>query len=328
MRVLLTGATGFVGSHILDFLRDRGIPTAILMRSTSNVDFIRHVLPEVEVHYGSITDPDSLPAALREVTHVLHCAGRTRARRPGEFWETNQIGTRHIVTAVNRHGHLVGRLVCISSLAASRPAMPDNPAHEDEAPAPVSIYGSSKLAAEQEVRTQCKTEFVILRPAAVYGPRDRDFLQVFKAVRAGFCPRFGGGRQVLSLLFVKDLAEVAGACLSHPGAAGRTYNVAAPEPVVTADLVREIAQQMGRRPFSPALPMVLLWLICVGRETFTWVTGRPGILSRQKYPELRAPGWVCDVGRLRQELGIECQTSLVKGVATTLDWYRRHNWLG
>jgi len=327
MKVLLTGANGFVGSHLLDSLCARAIPAVILLRPTSHQEFIRAHLSDVEVRFGSVTEPASLPPALREVTHVIHCAGRTRARRLDEFRETNHLGTRHLVAAVNLQADRIQRFVLISSLAASHPATPDAPAREEDPPQPVTEYGKTKLAAEQEVQAHCKTQFVILRPPGVYGPRDTDFLQLYKAVRAGFCPRFGGGRQALSLVFVKDLAEVTVACLTHPAAAGRTYNVAAPETVTNAALTLEIARQMDRHPFSPPLPAALLWPICLAQEALSLLTGKPGILSRQKYPELCAPGWVCDVRRLHQELGLSCPTLLRSGVAATLEWYREHHWL-
>ena len=327
MKVLLTGANGFVGSHILDCLCARGVPTAILLRPGSNRDFVQPHLPDVEVHLGSVTDPATLPAALREVTHVIHCAGRTKARRLDEFRETNQVGTRHVIEAVNQQAERVQRLVHLSSLAASQPATPEAPAREESPSRPVTVYGQSKLAAEAEIRNRCEAESVILRPAAVYGPRDSDFLQLFKAVQAGFCPRFAGGRQALSLVFVKDLAAVAVACLTHPAAAGGTYNVAAPEVVTAGELAGEIARQMGRRPFSPSLPTALLWPVCLAQEALSALTGKPGILSRQKLPELRAPGWVCDTHRLQAELGLNCPTSCRAGVAETLAWYREQGWL-
>ena len=130
MKVLLTGASGFVGSHILDCLCARGIPTAILLRRTSNRSFLGAHGSEVEVHFGAITDPASLLPAVRDVTHVIHCAGCTKARRPADFWETNQVGTRHLVAAVNQEAKRVQRFVLISSLAASRPATSDVPALE------------------------------------------------------------------------------------------------------------------------------------------------------------------------------------------------------
>jgi dihydroflavonol-4-reductase len=136
---------------------------------------------------GSLSDPQSLDAALRDVTHVIHCAGCTKALRNSEFYEVNQAGTRNVVEAVNRQQGRIQRLVHLSSLAAGGPASPDQPAREDDLPHPVSEYGRSKLAGEREVQDACKTEYVILRPPAVYGPRDEAFLPLFKAVKRTFC---------------------------------------------------------------------------------------------------------------------------------------------
>jgi nucleoside-diphosphate-sugar epimerase len=327
MKVLLTGANGFVGSHVLECLMAKRVTTTVLLREHSDRQFIEPLLKHVEVRAGSVTEPATLRGALAGITHVIHCAGKTKALRVAEFDAVNRQGTRLLVEAIHQQRSTAQRLVFISSLAASRPATASAPAREDEPSAPVTEYGRSKVAAEREVREGCRAEFVILRPAAVYGPRDRDFLTLFKAVRAGFCPRFDGGRQQLSLVFAKDLAEATVACLSHPASAGKVLNVASPEVVTARALAEQVAELLGRRPFSPSLPGAMLWPICLMAEVAAGLSGRPGILSLGKYPELRAPGWVCDPRRLRDEIGFTCATPLRQGLAETLNWYRAHGWL-
>jgi nucleoside-diphosphate-sugar epimerase len=327
MKVLLTGANGFVGSHVLDSLRARGLTTAVLLRPAGNKRFIEAHLPHLEVRTGSIGDPQSLSAALQDITHVVHCAGCTKALRESEFHEINQVGTRHVVEAVNEQKGRIQRLVHISSLAAGGPATPDQPARENDPPKPISEYGKSKLAGEQEVRGACEAEHVILRPPAVYGPRDTAFLPLFKAVKAHILPRVGSGRLALSLVFVKDLAEAVVACLTHPAAPGKTFYVAAPEVTNAAALAGEIAVQMKAWTWPLPLPVAALWLLCGLQEAVSRLTGKPSLLGRQKYAELRAPGWVCESDRLRQELGFVCATTLKSGITTTLAWYRQQGWL-
>jgi nucleoside-diphosphate-sugar epimerase len=327
MKVLLTGANGFVGSHVLDRLRARGIATAALLRPASNQQFIQAHLPRLEVRVGSLSDPQSLDAALQDVTHVIHCAGCTKALRNSEFYEVNQAGTRNVVEAVNRQQGRIQRLVYLSSLAAGGPASPDQPAREDDLPHPVSEYGRSKLAGERELHDACKTEYVTLRPPAVYGPRDEAFLPLFKAVKAHILPRFGGGRQTLSLVFVEDLAEAVATCLTHPATAGKTFYVASGEVTTARAMAGEIAGQMKTWTLPLSLPTVALWPLCCLQETLSWLTRRPNVLSRQKYAELRAPGWVCDPTRLRQEAGFVGGTTLKNGIAKTLAWYRQEGWL-
>ena len=326
MKVLITGATGFVGSHIADSLIARGIATAVLLRPASNRRFIEPHLPLLDVRIGSITDPHSLGPALRDITHVIHCAGCTKALQVSEFHEINRAGTRHIVEAINREQGRIQRLVHISSLAAGGPAPQDKPAREEDAPRPVSEYGKSKLGGEQEAG-RCKSDCVVLRPPAVFGPRDDGFLSLFKAVKAHILPHLGSSRLALSFVFAKDLAEATVTCLTHPAAVGKTFYVASPAIIRAHALADEIAMQMNVWTLPLALPAAALWPVCLLQETVSRLTGKPAVLDRQKHAELRAPGWVCDPARLRQELGFVCATPLNTGIAETLAWYRQQGWL-
>jgi nucleoside-diphosphate-sugar epimerase len=168
---------------------------------------------------------------------------------------------------------------------------------------------------------------VILRPPGVYGPRDGEFLRLFKAVKAHVVPRFGGDRQALSLVFAKDLAEAAVVCLTHPAAAGKTYFVASPDVTTLGALAEAIAKSMGVWTMPLPLPMAVLWPVCAVQEAVSRLTGKPSVFSRQKYPELTVPGWVCDASRLRADTGCVCATDLRAGIAETLRWYRENAWL-
>jgi nucleoside-diphosphate-sugar epimerase len=327
MKVLLTGASGFVGSHVLDSLRARNIDTALFLRPESSPRYLRQHLSELEVRRGALNDPASLQSALAGITHVIHCAGATKALRPAEFMESNHAGTRNLVQAVNGSGSRVERLVHISSLAAAGPAGPDQPAREEDAPAPVSLYGRSKLAGEQEVVSGCRIPFVILRPPAVYGPRDAEFLRVCKVARAHLRLSLLGGLRALSLVYVRDLATAVVAALTHPRAEGRTYYVASHEVVTLAGLAREIAARLGVWTVPLALPVELLWPVCLAQEGWSRLTGRPSVLGWQKYAELRARAWVCDPTRIERELEVRCPTRLKDGLDETLASYRQEGWL-
>jgi dihydroflavonol-4-reductase len=326
LKILLTGASGFVGSHILDSLRHRGLATALLLRPTSNKQFIAPHLPDCEVRPGSISEPESIRQAMAGITHVIHCAGATKAVRTAGFYDANVTGTRNVIEAINAQRNQVQRLVYISSLAAAGPAVPETPAREEDAPRPVSEYGKSKLAGEMEVRNHCRTKHVILRPPAVYGPRDAEFLRLFRAIKNHLLPRLGMA-QTLSMVFVRDLAEAVVGCLNHPAAVGKTYFVAAREVVTARAMADEIAAQMGVWTLPLPLPAALLWPICLVQEFGSRLTGKPNVLSLQKFAEMRVRGWVCDPTRLERETGCTCTTTLKPGIAETLTWYRQHSWL-
>ncbi len=326
MKVLLTGASGFVGSHILDCLCRQNIPTAVLLRSSSNRQFLAHHLPEIEVRSGGLSQPASLEQALEGVTHVIHCAGATKAVRSAEFYESNHLGTRNLLEAVNRRPDAIERFVHISSLAVAGPATAAQPARESAPPRPISHYGHSKLAAELEVRTRCRVTATILRPPAVYGPRDDGFLPMFRAVKNHLLPQ-PSATQALSLVFAKDLAEAVVLCLRHPGAGGKTYFVAGRETVTGREMAGLIAAQMKTWTIPCPLPAAVLWPVCLAQEVLARLTRKPTLLNLQKFQELRAPGWVCDPSLFERDLGFACPTPLAAGLAETLAWYREQKWL-
>lgn len=326
MKVLLTGATGFVGSHLLEGLLTRQIPVRALVRpgAAGRVSFPAGDL--LEIREGNLADPTVLGEAVRKVTHVLHCAGATKALTARAFYEANQILPRLLADACSTAPSEVRRLVLISSLAAHGPGTRAAPAREDDSPRPVSQYGHSKLAGETEVACRFRGGHVILRPGAMYGPRDREFLPLFRAVQRGWAPVMAGGRQELDLIYAPDLVAVVLETLEHPQAAGRVYHVAAGEVVTAAELVDTVAVIVGRQPRRVPIPALAVRWVCAASGLMARLTGRPSILAQDKYRELLAPGWVSDGSRLTRELGVAPRTPLREGLAATWAWYQRNGW--
>ena len=177
------------------------------------------------------------------------------------------------------------------------------------------------------MQARCRSEFVIVRPPAVYGPRDGEFLRLFRAVQSGVLPDVGCGRQALSLVYAEDLARVIVGCLEPPAASGGVYFATHPEVRTAREFGGLVAEALGRRPVRVPIPVPLLWPVCWGQELMSQLTRRANVLSAQKYAELRAPGWVCDGSRLKADLGLACPTSLAEGVRRTAAAYRAAGWL-
>jgi nucleoside-diphosphate-sugar epimerase len=264
---------------------------------------------------------------------VLHCAGLTKAVHATELYTVNGAGTRNVVAAINALGDQVQRLVHISSLAVSGPGTAAEPTRETSPPNPVSEYGRSKLAGEREVTEHCRRPFAILRPGGVYGPRDTEFLKLFKAVKWRVTPVFNGGRQELSLVFAPDLARVAVACLTAPNIDTGDFKVCpvlqvgSPEIITAAGMTDAIAGSVGVRTRHVSLPNAVLQPVCALAGAWARLSGHPSILAHGKYHELTARGWVADVSRLRATLGSDCPTAVAEGFRMTRDAYREAGWL-
>lgn len=327
MRVLLTGANGFIGSHILERLLLSDFDVTILLRRTSDTRFIEPLLSRVDIRYGSLESEVSLGEAACDAEVVIHCAAKTKAVRRAEYYAVNAEGTRNLVEACNTRAPCLGQFIFVSSLAVAGPAMPDSPAGEAGRPRPVSAYGKSKLLAEQYVRRHSRAPHTILRPAAVYGPRDRDFRGAFLAVRRGFMPLPKGGTQPLSLIYVTDLAEAIVRAIGCSRCQGKTYHLAHPVPSTQRGFLSEVAEAMGVEAASLPVPVIALYPVCLMRDLWARVTSRPSIMNLAKIPELAARGWVCATDRAAEDLGFVAGTSLAEGIRLTLAWYEDNGWL-
>ncbi len=322
MRILLTGANGFVGSHVLDALVRTGHEALVLLRETSDPRRIARLLPKVRVSRGRLEDPASLADACAEAEAVIHCAGLTRALRAAAFMEANAAGTDRLVGAANRAPG-VRRFLLVSSLAAAGPGTPEHPARESDPPRPVSAYGRSKRAGEEAVRASARMPWTILRPPLVYGPGDPELRRVFRWAARGRLPLPHTGGQPLSVVYAADLADALLACLEPPACHGKTYHAAHPDWTTAAALAGAIAAAVGRADRRRVrIPRLLLPPLCAAAHAAGLLTGRPGVINLFKRPELTAPGWVCDTALLARDAGFRAATDLAEGLRRTAAAYR------
>ncbi len=322
MNVLVTGATGFIGSHLVDVLQRQGDDVSALVRSTRKAQSLVEL--GVRVIRGDLDDEPALALATRDCQVIYHLAGLVAARNEREFQRTNRDGTRKLVAAAQKNGRPL--FVLVSSLAAGGPALPGRPLRGDEPPRPVSAYGRSKLAGEEVVR-QSDLAYVVVRPPIVYGPRDTEVLKIFIAARRGLVPMCGDGRQELSAVYAPDLAEALAAIAAAPQAVFRTYCACHAQRFTSEELVQTVAKALGRRvrilKLSERPSRVILGLT----ETFCRLIGRRTILTRDKAKELFQAAWTGDPGPLHRDTRWHAQHDLASGIAATAAWYRARGWI-
>jgi nucleoside-diphosphate-sugar epimerase len=322
MRALVTGATGFVGSHLVEALQRSSIEVTAFARSASKAaDLVRR---GVRVVNGDLDDVAGLDRAVRDQDVVYHVAGMIAARDEAEFLRCNRDGTRNLLTATAREGR--SRFVLVSSLAAAGPAQLGTPLRGTEPPHPVTAYGRSKLAAEQVVRSS-SLPWSIVRPPIVYGPRDREVLKVFRLARLGLAPVFGDGAQELSAVHAADLAQALLAVAQSPGSIGRTYHACHPQVFTSADLAEAVAASMGRSVVRLRVPHAIGRALLAITERSARLTGRVTILTSDKANEFFQPAWTGDPAPLMRDTGWRARYDLSSGLADTYQWYREAGWL-
>lgn len=323
MRVFVTGATGFIGIHTVAALRARGHAAVCLVRDVRKT--AAFAAPAPELVEGDLGDTAALARGCDGADAVVHLAGLTAARSRRELFAVNADGTRAIVDVVRATRGRVARVVHVSSLAAAGPASFGAPLTGTEPAHPVSDYGRSKLAGETHVR-ELHVPWVILRPPAVYGPHDREFLRLFKLAALGVAPLFGGGTQRLSMVYAPDLAQAIVTCLEHMPAAA-AYYPAHPETTTARALVEGIGTALATRTRVLPLPRALVRPICFVSGTAAKLARRATLLSSDKANELLADAWTCSPAALTAAVGWQAATDLATGLRETGEWYRAAGWL-
>jgi nucleoside-diphosphate-sugar epimerase len=326
-KILVTGASGFVGYHVVAALHAAGFAVRCLVRAHSRLDLIEAFGPELT--QGDVTQPETLPPVVRDVDAVVHCAGLTRARRPAGFFAVNAEGTRNLCDACAGTGGRLQQLITIGSLAALGPAAdPETPVTEDDPPHPVGAYGRSKLAGQQ-VAASFRDRFpvTILLPPAVYGPADVDFLAYFRLIKYGVMPYIGRQARSLSLLHAEDLARAVVLCLQNPASRQRDYLLEDGARHTWEEVAATMSRVMDRNPLTIRLPEGLARVAARLGGWWGVMSGRPPVLNPERMQEFLQPHWVCQGRRIRDELGFVPQFDLAAGFRQTRDWYVRRGWL-
>lgn len=324
-KALVTGASGFVGSHLTEALLRNGMKVCALVRDPERLRWLKNI-PDVELRYGSLENPVSLEQAVEGVDLVFHSAGLVKAGDEAAYFHVNAEGTENLLQAVEKKAPKLERFIYISSQAAAGPGRLDAAVLEDEHPHPLTPYGRSKLEGEKRVLERAdRMPVTLIRPTAVYGPRDSEIFIYFQMAAKGFIPIPGFGERKLSLVFIDDLVDGIVRAAATADAKGKTYFIKSGD-YGWPELARALKEAVGR-----GLPIrVPAWCMQLGGRASEFVanhTGKAVAFNRHKALELVQRAWLCSGERAERELGYLPQWPLQKGMAVTAKWYYDAEWL-
>ncbi len=319
--VAVTGATGFVGSHLVEALVRAGKRPRVLARNPARLDPASR--ESVEVVTGDLDDRPALARLVKGVGTVVHLAGVVRAGRAAEFDAANRNGTAR-VAAVRDEVEPGALLVHVSSLAAAGPSSRPEGRSPDDAATPVSAYGRSKLGGEEAVRNSAGP-WTIVRPPAIYGPRDTDVLQFFRLAARGLVPLPAGERWVTMAHVADVVRAVLAAAAVRP--VGRVFHLGEPRPPRMDELVGRLADAGGVRVRIVPVPPWALRLAGRAGDLAHALGARSVAMTSDKARELLARHWSADTGPSLRALGIDGFIPFERGAAQTWAWYRERGWL-
>lgn len=325
--VVLTGATGFVGSHLADHLLQKGYEVHCIVRKNSNLQWLHN--KKVHCHDVGLTQTAPLQNIVQQAEYIYHVAGTVRGITVQDYYDGNVTPTFHLLEAAKNYGKRLKNMVIISSLAAAGPSIASQPLTEKDVARPISWYGASKWQQEQLCHQYMDTlPLTIIRPPAVYGPRETDIFLIIKAAQKGIMLQVGlVGRQQLSLVHIRDLVEGMSMAAEHRLAVGQTFFMGSIRHYTLEDMQQYIEQALGKKILRIRLPN---WAIhSAARAATYWAshTQHPSILSLDKAKELTAEAWTCSSEKAAQLIGYNPKISLPIGIAETIAWYKKAGWL-
>ena len=330
MKILITGASGFIGSFIVEEALRRGFDTWAAVRQSSS----RQFLTDGRIHFIelNLSSEEQLRQQLgaHHFDYVVHAAGVTKCLHKEDFHRINTEGTKNLVNALLALQMPLRRFVYISSLSimgAIREQQPYTEILESDQPRPNTAYGRSKLEAEHWLESKKPFPYVVLRPTGVYGPRERDYFMMAKSIKAHTDFAVGFRRQDITFVYVADVVQAVFLALEK-GQAGRCYFLSDGDVYQSSTFSNLIRRELGN-PWWLRItaPLWVLRIVTFCGEYIGRLTGRMTAQNNDKYYIMRQRNWRCDITPARRELGYEPQVQLEEGVRRSIQWYKENGWL-
>ncbi|MCS7151418.1 MAG: NAD(P)-dependent oxidoreductase [Endomicrobia bacterium] len=331
MNILITGASGFIGSSLVNYLVSKSEHNLnILIRKTSKTDHLKSVLDKLNVFYGDVRNKESLKEAVCDIDVIIHCAAVLRCVNNNTYYEVNHIGTKNLIEVIAEFNPSIKGIIFISSQAAAGPSCCLSYKCANDLCEPVSHYGRSKLLAEKELlKYSDKTKIIILRPCAVYGPYDKDMYIYFKLAKNGVLPVFGE-KFYIQFTYIYDLIKIIKLIVENLDkfTSFSIYFVAENQHYEIREIRNIFSEVVGREILIVKIPYTLGYISAfVNEYIYRILFNQAAVFNRDKLKELSKQYWLCDGSEILNLFPEFRYTELREGIRETYQWYKDMCWL-
>lgn len=326
-RILITGASGFIGGFLVEEALNRGWEVTAAVRPTSDRTWLKDArIRFLELDFRNESKLIEKLSDAERFDFIIHNAGSTKERNREGYFINNFEGTKRFAEALRSTGRVPDKFLYMSSLAAIGPAKFDKKIEPGKAPEPVTFYGESKLASEQYLASLPDFPWVAVQPTAVFGPREKEFYLAVKLAYRGWAFHIGTKPQQLSFIYVKDLADMMLAALER-GRTGKKYLATDGKAYSGLDVGKAVENVSGRRAIQVKVPLPMVRIVASVAEIIGSIRGEIPLLNREKLSELTAESWLCDMSETFDDLQFKPRYDLYNGMEETVQWYKNNHWL-
>ncbi len=323
---LVTGASGFVGSHLVDYLLNKGFIVRCIVRKTSSLKWLNG--KEVELFYCGLNDKEGLKKAFEGVDYVFHVAGVVKSKNPEGYFLGNVETTRNLLEVAVEFRDKIKKFLVVSSQTVSGPSLDGKPVDENKACKPITTYGKSKLAEEELAKKyMAQLPITICRAPAVYGERDTEILIFFKTFNSGLMTTIGFSKKLISLIHVRDLVEGFYLAAISEKSAGQIYFISSEKYYTWQEIGEITSKVLNKKPFSVKVPHSIVFVIAVIAQFFAMFSSKPATLNIEKAKDITQQFWICNTGKAVRDLGYHQKISIQEGIKRTCDWYKKEGWI-
>ncbi len=326
MRAFITGATGFVGSHLTDDLISKGYEVKCLKRKTSSMKWLEG--KNVEFVEGDLFSNEILEEAVKDVDYVFHIAGVVKAKNKEEFRKANYFATKNLLEICKKANPNLKKFILVSTQALCGPSPDMTPITEEYPPKPHTTYGITKLEGELEA-LKYKDIFpvTVVRPPAIYGPRDTEILIYFQMAAKGITPLIGFGDKFVSLIYVKDLTQGIILAAENENSNGEVFFISSDRYYNWKEVGETASSLMNKKSINIKFPHWLVYTVGFFAQIFAAIAGKAATLNIEKCWDLTRKAWICSNEKSKRMLGFQEKYSLKDGFKLTYEWYKQNNWI-